>query len=160
MKKLEIGDKYYGFLNKTLQCDELHLPILKQVLRLCGPCLTFIRLNNIDSLTTKKLVVLVKEMCPNLQSIDFCISLDRRTMRFIADNFDNLKQCTIRHGYTKCEDILSIFLSKNKNLQSFHMYSFKANGSCMHNLPAESMKHIEITDCNQFLPENLTKVCI
>ncbi|XP_016839931.1 putative RNA-binding protein EEED8.10 isoform X3 [Nasonia vitripennis] len=164
MKKLEIGGKYFGFFNKSLKCEKIDLRIVEKVLRMCGPCLTHIQLNSVDEdsnhyvATNKKLLILVKELCPNLKSIDFSFSICRRTMKFIADNFTNLRQCSIVHVRNKLDDLLSIFLLRSKNLESISLYSFNTKGSCMLDLSAETIKHITLRDCNLFLPENLSHV--
>ncbi|OXU24554.1 hypothetical protein TSAR_007440 [Trichomalopsis sarcophagae] len=164
IKKLEIGEKYFGFFNNSLKCEKIDLRIVKQVLRMCGPCLTHIQLNSVEDskhyvATNKKLLILVKELCPNLKSIDFSFSICRRSMKFIADNFTNLRQCSIVHVRNKLDDLLSIFLLRSKNLESINLNSFNTKGSCMLDLSTETIKHITLSDCNLFLPENLNHVC-
>lgn len=154
MKELDVG----GTLKKNGYTMYFDLPILKQVLKLCGTSLSRIKFSCSLAPATD-LVAIMKEMCPNLQ----CIGLGPHDLTptvidDLTSNFGNLTDFAFE-GYSRdCEDSLSIFFA-SKKLQALGIA--RANyitGRCFQSLAAEHIECLKIDDCKGLAPKNLNHV--
>lgn len=139
------------------------LPIIKQLLELCGTFVTRIIFTNRNQLPrTIAILNLVKKMCPKIRSLDFrnSTALPPKTAKYLVDHYSNITDFSISNFWKDTEDSFSRFFEKNKLQSLCIIYNRKITGSCLRSLSGDSLRVLRIRWCRNLTPNHFMIVSI
>ncbi|XP_014203556.1 uncharacterized protein LOC106635879 [Copidosoma floridanum] len=162
-KALSLRRDFWGLSSESRFIVNRH--VLKKLLEICGRYLVHVSLSNVVQKSglpdtnvrvksCKFVFTLIRELCPNVRSIDAGEPVQDCTLEYVASHYSDLTHFAVREA-KNFEPILALLFSNNRNLRHVRLEGCRINGTCLLALNPQALREFYFVDNQVGEPQHL-----